>query len=87
MAIGYYKEQKIFKLDTENTTYMIGLTPEGYVGHVYYGRYVESADAAYLLRTGEHPYTLDLCQYFGQKKSKDYAAFFSSSSSFCCGVK
>ncbi len=29
MAIGYYKEQKIFKLDTENTTYMIGLTPEG----------------------------------------------------------
>ena len=26
---------------------------------------------------------LDLCQYFGQKKLKDYAAFFSSSSSFC----
>ncbi|NBI93242.1 hypothetical protein D3Z45_22415, partial [Lachnospiraceae bacterium] len=26
---------------------------------------------------------VDLCQYFGQKKSKDYAAFFSSSSSFC----
>ncbi len=32
-------------------------------------------------------YGLDLCQYFGQKKSKDYAVFFSSSSSFCCGVK
>ncbi len=30
---------------------------------------------------------MDLCQYFGQKKPKDYAAFFSSSSSFCCGVK
>ena len=30
---------------------------------------------------------VDLCQYFGQKKSKDYASFFSSSSSFCCGVK
>ncbi|WP_373264177.1 NAD(P)H-dependent oxidoreductase [Hungatella hathewayi] len=26
---------------------------------------------------------LDLCQYFGQKKSKDYTTFFSSSSSFC----
>ena len=26
---------------------------------------------------------LDLCQYFGQKKSKDHAAFLSSSSSFC----
>ena len=30
---------------------------------------------------------MDLCQYFGQKKSKDYAIFLSSSSSFCCGVK
>jgi branched-chain amino acid transport system substrate-binding protein len=30
---------------------------------------------------------MDLCQYFGQKKSKDYAVFLSSSSSFCCGVK
>ena len=31
-------------------------------------------------------YVLDLCQYFGQKKLKDYADFFSSSSSLCCGV-
>ena len=29
---------------------------------------------------------IDLCQYFGQKKLKDYAAFLSSSSSFCWGV-
>ena len=29
---------------------------------------------------------LDLCQYFGQKKLKDYATLFSSSSSFCWGV-
>lgn len=29
---------------------------------------------------------VDLCQYFGHKKLKDYAAFFSSSSSFCWGV-
>ena len=26
---------------------------------------------------------MDLCQYFGQKKLKVYAAFFNSSSSFC----
>ena len=57
MAVRYCEEHKIFKLDTKNTTYMIGLTPEGYVGHVYYGEYMESADGAYLLRTGEHPYT------------------------------
>lgn len=29
---------------------------------------------------------MDLCQYFGQKKLKDYAVFSSSSSSFCWGV-
>lgn len=29
---------------------------------------------------------VDLRQYFGQKKLKDYADFFSSSSSLCCGV-
>ncbi len=57
MAIRYYEEQRIFKLDTKCTTYMIGLTKEGYVGHAYYGDYIESADAAYLLRTGESPYT------------------------------
>ena len=34
-----------------------------------------------------HSCTLDLCQYFRQKMLKDYAAFLSSSSSFCCGVK
>ena len=31
--------------------------------------------------------SLDLCQYFRQKKLKDYAAFLSSSCSFCCGVR
>ena len=30
--------------------------------------------------------SVDLCQYFGQKKLKYYADFFSSSSSLCCGV-
>lgn len=29
---------------------------------------------------------VDLCQYFRQKKLKGYAAFLSSSSSFCWGV-
>ncbi len=36
-------------------------------------------DGLYLVSEVE----MDLCQYFGQKKSKDYAAFLSSSSSFC----
>ena len=31
MAILYYDEKKLFQLNTENTTYVIGLSPEGYV--------------------------------------------------------
>ena len=37
MAILYYDDKKLFQLNTEKTTYVIGLSPEGYVGHVYYG--------------------------------------------------
>ncbi len=59
MAISFQKETKLFKLDTENTTYLIGLSPEGYVGHVYYGERLRVADAYYLLRTEEPPYTPD----------------------------
>ena len=57
MAIKFNEKNKIFKLDTDNTTYMIGITPEGYVGHVYYGEKIESDDAYYLLRTEEAPFT------------------------------
>ena len=57
MAISYKSEKKIFKLDTEKSTYLIGLSPEGYVGHIYYGdRLVHDADN-YLLRMEEHPFT------------------------------
>lgn len=57
MAIRYNEKTKIFKLDTEKTTYLIGLSPEGYVGHIYYGERMEAEDAYYLLRTEEPPYT------------------------------
>lgn len=43
-------------------------------------------DIAYL-QSGGRSVILDLCQYFGQKKLKDYAVFPSSSSSFCWGVR
>ncbi len=53
------------------------------------GRYEKKIVTRYrssfqLLMTVTHDIgDVDLCQYFGQKKSKDYAAFLSSSSSFC----
>lgn len=55
--ITYNKEKRIFKLDTPNTTYMIGIVDEeNFVGHIYYGRRLKDDDAQYLLRTEEAPY-------------------------------
>ena len=31
MAICFHEEKRIFQLDTKNSTYLIGLTPEGYL--------------------------------------------------------
>ena len=57
MAIHFNAKDRVFKLDTDQTTYMIGVTEEGYVGHIYYGERVDSDDGFYLLRTEEAPFT------------------------------
>lgn len=57
MGIRYIEEKKIFQMDTQQTTYLIGLTPEGYVGHIYYGRRLKKEGSSYLLRMQEAPYT------------------------------
>ncbi len=55
--VKYYEDERIFKLDTPNTTYMIGIVDEeGFIGHIYYGRKLKDAEASYLLRTGEPPF-------------------------------
>ena len=54
--IKYDEKTKIFKLDTQTTSYVIGLADDKYVGHVYYGKKLESTDLAYLLRTDEPPF-------------------------------
>lgn len=55
--ISYNENERIFKLDTPNTTYMIGIVDEeNFVGHIYYGKRLKEADAAYLMRTGEPPF-------------------------------
>ena len=47
--ITYNEKERVFKLDTPNTTYMIGIVDEeNFVGHIYYGRRLRDADAAYL---------------------------------------
>ena len=56
MAITYNEQIKIFKLDTANTSYMIGIVDEEqFVGHIYYGAKIRMQDATYLMRTMENP--------------------------------
>lgn len=61
MKITYLEQERIFRLDTPNTTYLIGIVgTEGLLGHMYYGRRLHSAKGAELfLRTKEYPYTPD----------------------------
>ena len=37
MAITYSEEKRQFRLDSAHTSYLIGVTQEGYVGHINYG--------------------------------------------------
>ncbi|MDY2628977.1 MAG: alpha-galactosidase [Lachnospiraceae bacterium] len=57
MGINFNKQKKLFYLNTQNTSYVIGLTEEGYVGHVYYGKKLKSPGGRYLLRAEEFPFT------------------------------
>ena len=70
MGITYLKEQRLFKLDTPNTTYIIGIVDqEGFLGHVYYGRKLKDTQGVEeLLRTLEGPFT-------PEKNGRDRSSF------------
>lgn len=54
MGITYFENEKIIKLDTKNTSYVIAIVDkEGFVGHAYYGKKLAEADLAYLTRIYE----------------------------------
>ena len=57
MAISYDAEKRIFKLDTDHTSYLIGLTEEGYAGHIYYGAKLNHPCGYAALGTGDAPVT------------------------------
>ena len=57
MPITCFEKEKVFKIDTTHTSYIIGLADKpAYVGHIYYGARVEDPDLSYLLRTAEMPF-------------------------------
>ena len=57
MSIVFDEKLDLFHLETEHTSYVIGLADKRtYVGHVYYGKRIRLQDMRYLLRVGEPPY-------------------------------
>ncbi len=57
MSITFYEGEQIFKLDTRNTTYAIGIVDEEkFLGHIYYGKRLKDYHIRYLMRTKENPF-------------------------------
>ena len=57
MGIEFFEKERIFKLDTPKSSYMIGIVDEeNFVGHVYYGKKCRDHKMGYLMRTGEAPF-------------------------------
>ncbi|HEX3021205.1 MAG TPA: alpha-galactosidase [Lachnospiraceae bacterium] len=57
MGIQFYEKERVFKLDTPKSSYMIGIVDEeNFVGHMYYGRKLNDHQVAYLMRTNEAPF-------------------------------
>jgi alpha-galactosidase len=57
MSISYWEKNKMFQLDTQNTSYLIKIVDkEQFVGHVYYGSRIQKQDATYLMRIEEAPF-------------------------------
>ena len=57
MNIRFDEQKQLFQINTEHTSYVIGIADGKYVGHVYYGRKIEDLTGIYpLLRTGEAPF-------------------------------
>ena len=47
--IIFDEKEKIFKIDTENTSYVMGVIDEKYLVHIYYGKKLTGTHLAYLL--------------------------------------
>lgn len=73
MGISFLERERLFKLDTPHTTYLIGIVDkEGFLGHAYYGKRIEDAGgAAALMRLNEAPFT-------PQSNARDRLSFLDS---------
>ena len=72
MGIKFFEDDKIFKLDAKNTSYIISIVDEEkFIGHVYYGKKIIDENVNYLLRLEEPPYV-------PSKNNRDRVSFYDS---------
>ena len=69
MDIRYEKESRLFIIETDNTSYCMGIVDEeGFLSHLYYGDKIAQEDATYLLKTIEP-------QFVPSTNQRDKSAF------------
>ena len=57
MSVQFFEQERIFKLDTPNTSYLFGIVDEeNFLGHIYYGASINDHHIGYLMRTEEAPF-------------------------------
>lgn len=71
MGIQYFEKERIFQLNTPNTTYLLGIAAkEGFLGHLYYGQRLDDLSGAEeLLRLNENPFVPEV-------NDRDRVSFF-----------
>lgn len=70
MNITYFEKERIFKLDTQKTSYLMGaVDEENFLGHIYYGKRIEDYYIDYLMRIGEPPFV-------PSKNNRERCAFY-----------
>ncbi len=70
MNITFNGSTQSFKIDTPNTSYIMGIVDkEGFLGHAYYGKSLPDEDVRYLMRIFEGPFT-------PEKNSRDRLSFY-----------
>lgn len=57
MDIVYDSANRVFKIDTVSSSYLIGIVDdEGFIAHIYYGPRIADTNLTYLLRTKDYPW-------------------------------
>ncbi len=72
MGVKYFADKRIFKLDANNTSYIIGIVDEeNFIGHAYFGRRIGDRHFSpeSLMRTNENPFV-------PSKNNRDRLSFY-----------